>query len=647
MRVSIPWLQTFFEKPLPKLSEVADALTFHVAEVEEIEGDSFEVNVLPDRAAYLLSHRGVAKELSAILNIPLKEDPLRKALEPFPKTDELSVTIEDPEKCSRYIGALMRGVKVGPSPDWLAKLLESVGQRSINNIVDATNYVMLSLGQPLHAFDAKKLSHKDGWHIAVRSAKEGEHITGLDDVEYKLSPERLVIADANADAPIGIAGVKGGKASGIDEKTTDIIVESANFDGTTVRRTAQALKLWTDASLRFQNRPSPELAAYGMEALIALIKDIAGGTCVGVVDVDESKVPEGQQAAYGAGSSRKSKVEITLERINGLLGSSYSEKDVLNVFDRLDLSHEEKNGVFSVTPPFERRDINIPEDLVEEAGRIMGYDGISPTMLPKGGASPDQRHFCGIERIKDTLIELGFTEISTPSFNSVGEIELVNPLDIERHYLRMDLDYNMTFALTLADRVAPLVLNDSPKLFEIGNVFPKGGEHSTVCLGISGEKSETILNGFLNTLKEELGFIDGAISMRGGIGDLDGYKGATAIIDLRKVDLEALGDGYSPKYIELGPYVPFSVYPFALRDIAVWVPKGTSEGTVGAVIDGAAGELLVRRTCFDVFEKDGNVSYAFHLVFQSHERTLSEEELNSVMDAVTGALEGEKGYQVR
>src|SRR5581483_9342229 len=152
MKVSLDWLQTYFSTPLPPKEEVADALTFHVAEVEEVNGEYLDVKVLPDRAAYLLSHRGVALELSAALEKPLAQDPLRETLPEWPTTDELSISVEDPQKCLRYMGALVRGVKIGPSPEWLVRALAQVGQRSINNVVDATNYVMLNIGQPLHAF---------------------------------------------------------------------------------------------------------------------------------------------------------------------------------------------------------------------------------------------------------------------------------------------------------------------------------------------------------------------------------------------------------------------------------------------------------------------------------------------------------------
>ena len=178
MRVSLSWLQTYFEAPLPSITEVAEALTFHAFEIEDVTDATLEVKVLPDRAGYALSHRGVAKELSAILDIPMKEDLLRAPLVAHDSTPLLTVNIED-SGCTRYMGALVQGVAVGPSPAWLQTFLESVGQRSINNVVDATNFVMLGLGQPLHAFDASRLTNTDGYAIGVRASLEGETITTL------------------------------------------------------------------------------------------------------------------------------------------------------------------------------------------------------------------------------------------------------------------------------------------------------------------------------------------------------------------------------------------------------------------------------------------------------------------------------------
>lgn len=591
MKVSRNWLQKYFGTPLPKLEAVAEAFTFHAFEIEEANGDPLDVKVLPNRAADCLCHRGLASELSAILDIPLKNDPLRTPLPEFPKVDALSVTIEDPKKCLRYMGALVKGVKVGSSPMWLTEALESVGQRSINNIVDATNYVMLNIGQPLHAFDAAKLAQKDGkYAIGIRTAKESEKITTLSGEEFVLNPSVLLITDANARQAIGIAGVKGGKAAQVTEDTIDLIIESANFDGTTVRHVAQALKLFTDASLRFQNRPSPELAAYGMRDVLTLITEIAGGEVVGVVDEYPSRPVQGQE------------VSVSLAKINGVLGSSFGNEEVENVFKRLALPYMVVNDIFTITPPFERTDLAIPEDLVEEVGRIIGYDRIPATELPPISGIPDQARYRGIERVKDLLVGRGFTEISTQSFAKKGDVILANPLDKNMPALRTSLDENMKMALERAKYIAPLVLppNEKPRLFEIGMVFTKDGEQLSI-------------------------------------------KTSEPVPDLPSIQDEK---EYVPHQYRLGAYKPFSVYPFVLRDIALWVPAGTEANVIEYVIRGNAGELLVRLNQFDRFLKEERVSYAFRLVFESMERTLTDEEVNGVMKSVTEALL-KAGYTVR
>lgn len=591
MKISRNWLQTYFDKPLPDAETIADAYTFHAFEIEEAAGDMMDVKVLPNRAADCLSHLGLAKELSAILDLPIKEHSPRELPAEFPTTDKLLVTIEDPKKCVRYMGALVRGAKVGPSPAWLKEALEAVGQRSINNIVDATNYVMLNIGQPLHAFDAGKLAQKNGaYAIKVRGAREGEKITTLSGEEYALVPNIQLITDANADAPVALAGIKGGKSAEVDEHTTDLIIESANFDGTTTRRAAQALKLFTDASLRFQNRPSPGLVFPGMRNVLALIQDIAGGEVTGVVD------------EYPAPASAPAPVSVSLEKINGVLGSNFSREEVENVFKRLALPYMVVNDAFAVTPPFERTDITIPEDLVEEVGRIIGYDKVPATELPPLAGAPDQARFRGIERMKDQLVEQGFIEISTQSFAKKGDIVLANPLDKNMPALRTNLDENMNVALARAKLNAPLVLapNQKPKLFEIGTVFTKDGEHLEV------KTSEPVPG--LSEIHDE--------------------------------------PDYVPKRYELGSYKTFSAYPFVARDVAFWAPAGTEASAVEEIIRANAGELLVRLDQFDRFEKEGRVSYAFRLVFQSLERTLTDEEVNGVMERVYETLK-KAGFEVR
>ncbi len=349
MKISRAWLQKYFDKPLPPVAALAEVLTFHVFEIEEVVGETLDVKVLPDRAAYGLSHRGIAKELSAILDIPLTSDPLREPLPAWTSTDKLVIKT-DPTYVLRHTGALVRGVKVGPSPMWLKEALESVGQRSINNIVDATNYVMLNIGQPLHAFDSGKIAwDADTLRIDIRAAKEGEKITILSGEEYTLSKSMYVIADGTSGAPLDIAGLKGGLASGITEATTDLFISVGNYDGTLIRKMSQSLKLFTDASQRYQNRPSPELTAYGMRDILVLITEVAGGELVGVVDI------------YNRKPERKS-VSIIAKKVASVIGREYSDNDVADVLKRLGLSFEKQGDTFTVMPPFERNDIVIPED---------------------------------------------------------------------------------------------------------------------------------------------------------------------------------------------------------------------------------------------------------------------------------------------
>lgn len=629
MKVTRPWLQKFFDAPLPEAEAIADALTFHAFEIEGTAGELLDVNILPDRAADALSMRGIAREVAAVLPLPLSRDPLRAPLPEHPETDELSVVIEDPQKCLRYMGAIVSGVKVGPSPAWLKEALESVGQRSINNVVDATNYVMLDIGQPLHAFDAGKLAQKEGTYaIKVRGALEGEKITALTGEEYALPEDTLLITDANADAAIGIAGIKGGRAAEVTEATTDLIIEAANFEGSSIRRAAQALRLWTDASLRFQNRPSPALAAYGMRDALALITEIAGGEVRGVIDVYPAQA-----------DTANAPLSVALARVNGLLGTAYAMDEVASAFDRLGFAYATDGETFIVTPPFERRDLTIPETLVEEAGRILGLEHIPAAALPEG-AAPDQARYRGIERIKDFLVERGYTEISTQSFAAEGEVELANPLDATKPWLRASLAANMRDALARGANVAPLVLGPDPflKLFEAGTVFAASGEHLSLALGyrqISGKKYAAALGEIAQQLGDEFGLHTSILDE------------GVAEADLSAINLEALGADYQPKKVALGTYRPFSQYPFALRDVAVWTPEGTEESQIALIIEREAGELLARIDLFDRYQKDDRLSFAFRLVFQSLERTLSDADLDPLMQKVTEALNAQEGWEVR
>lgn len=316
-----------------------------------------------------------------------------------------------------------------------------------------------------------------------------------------------------------------------------------------------------------------------------------------------------------AGGFSDTTVNVSPPRINAILGSSFSEAEVADVFRRLRF-HVEKNGeVFRVAAPLPRTDIEIPEDVAEEVGRILGYDRVPATELPPTTVPVDQARFRGIERMKDQLVAEGFTEVSTQSFVKKGDIILANPLDKTKPALRISLEENLQEALTHAKQYAALILppKQKVKLFEVGSVFPKTGEYL-----------ELRMTERVPAWGEEVGTTD----------------------NLTVAKLEEYGKDYIPKQYILDAYKPFSLYPFITRDIAVWVQSGTETDRIESVIREYAGELLLRLDQFDHFEKDGKVSYAFRLIFQSHDRTLTDEEVARSMAAITTALAA-KGYEVR
>ena len=608
MKVSRLWLSKFFDNELPVAQEIADALTFHAFEIESIEkvgglrqgdeasDDVLDVKITPNRGHDSLSHRGVAKELSAILKIPLAHDPLKDVLDLSKVTDMVSVSIEDEDLCNRYCAALVKGIKVTPSPSWLKERLESIGQRSINNVVDATNFVMFNIGQPLHAFDAGQLQFKNGsYAIEVKKTKANEKIRTLDGKEYILSDSMMVISDANADVSIGIAGVKGGEKSQVHDGTVDIIIESANFNNVSVRKTAQTLKLRTDASVRFEQNLSPEFVPFAIESVVGLILKIAGGELVGYKDV-YLKIQELKE------------VSVTTKEVVSLLGGSFNEKNIIDTFERLGFSYTQKEDVFTVRPPFERLDILIPEDLIEEVGRIVGYENIPAKNLPLFERKPQiNQNFEASEQVRKNLTALGYSEVYTSVFADTGERSVLNKVDSVRPYLRDSLTPGLNEAWTLNSFNKDLLGLKEIKLFEIGTVWKDGKE----------------------------------ITMAGIVEGKEGAKEDPLSMYIKETaDYEDMPVSQNIKY------KPFSKYPFVTRDIALWVPEGTGADMVKEIILKEAGALLMRIDLFDEFKKEDKVSYAFRLIFQSFEKTLTDQEVGEIMNKINIFLK-DKGFEVR
>ncbi|OGG48130.1 hypothetical protein A2761_00660 [Candidatus Kaiserbacteria bacterium RIFCSPHIGHO2_01_FULL_51_33] len=602
MKISRSWLQSFFDAELPSVEKLAETLTFHAFEIESFEqarGDEvLDVKITPNRGHDCLSHRGIAKELSVILNVPLSRDPLASHPPLTPDSNVLTVSVENRELCPAYAAAIVENIAVGPSPGWLKERLESIGQRSINNVVDATNFMMFELGQPLHAFDMGKLADKDGmYEIAVRNAKAGEKLLSLDGKEYKLSPETLCIVDAIASVPIGIAGVKGGKSAEITKDTHDIIIESANFNAAAIRRTAQALKLRTDASVLFEHELSPEITGYGLTAAVELIVKVAGGVVEGFFDI------------YAEPEERK--ITLFASDANKILGTELTVNEIEQVLKQFAFVYEREGERFTVTSPFERLDLRIKEDLVEEIGRIVGFDKVPVTELPPFSrkAEVNKRFYWG-EQIRQELIVKGYSEVITSVFTEKGEREVLNKADSVKPYLRATLLENLTAALAKNLHMKESLGLQEIKLFEIGTVWGKS-EESTV----------------VGTISEKEGPVEVLLEEWPGLSD-------------------------TPSLYEKVPpsptthYEPLSPYPFIVRDVAIWVSVQTKEEEVHELVKEEAGRLLSKSWRFDRFEKEGKVSLAYRLVFQSFERTLTDEEVNNIMEKISAALL-KRGYTVR
>src|SRR5215813_6034979 len=403
MKISYKWIKELVDVDLPP-RDLAMKLTMAGLAVDAVEnrGDDHVLEFdLTSNRPDCLSHLGVAREAAAVSNRTLRT-PKVKLREAKAKTrDVTSVEILDPDLCPRYTARVIIGVKIGPSPDWLVERLDAMGQRSVNNVADITNYVMLEMGQPLHAFDLHQLR---GERIVVRTARSGEKITTLDGEERDLTPETLVIADA--ERPVALAGIKGGEDSGITEKTVDVLLEAAYFAPAQTRATSKALGLSTEASYRFERGTDPEIVVKASDRAAALIAEIAGGEILsGLLDVYPTKA-----ARHWIGFRRSRYSALTglpvelgeAERILRGLGFTV-EADVEN--DRL-----------RAMAPSWRVDVSIEEDLIEEVARIAGYDNLKNTLPGSAGAGAYLPGEDARRAARLTLTALGYDEAVSFSF---------------------------------------------------------------------------------------------------------------------------------------------------------------------------------------------------------------------------------------
>lgn len=648
MKISRNWLQTYFDKEIPTADKLAELFTFHAFEVEGVEKIEkttdakedvvLDVKVLPDRAHYALSHRGIAGEISTLTGLYAKEryvGPIDADITEKPKID-----IENPDFCRRYTA---RTVSVGKlpseSPIWLKNALGSIGQRSINPIVDITNYVMYDIGQPLHAFDADKVKGS----LTVRPARVGEKITLLDGREITLTAEDSVIADE--EGALVIAGAKGGKRAEISESTTRIIIESANFHPTKVRRTSTKYDIRSDSSKRFENEITPELAIHGTHNVSGLIKEMLPEAKFGpVVDNYPNKAEQTVFDFDPAYLKERLGIEIPKEKAKEILKS-------------MGILVKESGTIWNLTIPYERLDLVMREDIVEEAGRIYGYDKVIGILPPKNNSvSKILPDFFVAEKIKSTLIGLGYSEVSLYSLVEEGHIETAKPLARDKAFARNNLSKGMMACVERNALNADLLGLNTIKVFEIGRIFTEDAEKVHLVLGVSivkkikGVKAENIIDEAVKTIEKELAVEIKGKTMTNKMGNVSVLElDLEPIVKSFKAEVSADSIGIEPS--SANRYKRFSLFPFIVRDVAVFVPETVADTKVWEVIKGEiskakADDLLTRHALFDTFKKDGRISYAFRMIFQSMEKTLTDEEINNVIEAVYSGLKKER-WEVR
>jgi phenylalanyl-tRNA synthetase beta chain len=621
MKYSYNWLQKHIEEKLPEVESLKETIIFGAFEVESVEkiGDDtvMDIKVLPDRTHDCLSHYGMAREIAGLCKLTLKALELTAL-----PTMDLKTPVEiKSDLCRRYIAIKMDGVKVGPSPEWLKTALETIGQKSINNIVDATNFVLFDRGQPVHAFDSANV---DGG-IIVRLAKEGEKIITLSGEEKELKPDMLVIADYIG--PLAIAGVKGGKNAEVKSadseaspepdprvlgsvqpdhsdtgsgsaSTTSIVIEIGNFDPVSVRKTSRSLGLVTDASKRFENDLSTSVASDAAMQVVALIKDIAGGEVVGVYEHFPHK-PE------------QTKISFTLADITRLLGPAITSTSIDEVFfTRYKYEYKKEGDTYTLTVPYERLDLTGPHDIAEELGRVIGYDTISPSALPFAPVVAHSPLYTAMRAAKAWLVHDGYREVQTYTFIKKGEVYVARgPKD--KSALRTNLSEGLKAAYDMNKLNAPLVGLSDIKLFEIGTVFLADKEEIRVATVANGNVMETTLEVYIDEHK----------------------------IVVENTTLETVPSTQMFK--------PWSVYPFVVRDIAVWVPDEAGEKKLADIVTSFATEYSLQApVLFDRFAKDGKTSLAYRFVFQAMDKTLTEADVEKVFSKLVGQVT-DAGFTIR
>jgi phenylalanyl-tRNA synthetase beta chain len=651
--------------------------------ISSVLGDAiFDLDLTPNRPD-LLSVLGVAREVAAVSDTKVREPIIDYHATGKPINGRARVTVEAPDLCPRYVAALIERVEIGESPAWMRERLLAAGLRPINNVVDITNYAMLELGQPMHAFDFDKLADN---RIIVRRASPGEKLTLLDGSDRELGPEILVIADAKE--AIGVAGVMGGANSEVTAETRNVLLESANFDGPSIRRTRQALKVETDASKRFEKGLSIQMPPIAAQRAVKLLVDICGGRAAeGLLDVARVK-------------PKDVKITLTQERLERIIGIDLPSGRVRQVLEALGFGCRwVPPDHYIVRVPYWRTDVSIPDDVVEEVARIVGYDELPTTQLRGELPHWERRPLRDLrERSREVLAAAGLQEVITYSLTDLPTLRKVlppeelatapplhvaNPMSHEFEYARTTLRGSVlaTLAKNLRLGGGGLV-----SLYEIARIYlPRDGdlphEIESVCVVVSGQKpdrwgqpSPAEVAGFFDA-KAHLEHLVGALRVPaeyretvdfaylpgrtaevvvngtrvGLVGQV--HPRVSAAFDIKddvamaELDLEAL----LPHVPETVHYEPISPYPSVEEDLAIIVDENVPAADAIKII--RSSDLVRSVRVFDVY-KDPPIpkrkkSLAFSISFQSPTRTLSDAEVARERGRIVERLRHELRAELR
>lgn len=678
MLFSYNWLQEFIKGKLPAAEKLAELFASHVFEIESVEkkGDDWilDVSVLPQRGD-CLSHEGLAREIAAITG---------KEFQGIQKTsfkvqkgmiDQLRVSIAAKKLVPRYSALVLEDVVVAPSPQWMQERLAVLGINSINNVVDITNLVMREVGQPLHAFDFNEIQ---GHAMNVRESRKEERIALLDDTELTLPQGVLIIEDGKE--IIDLAGIRGGKSTMIKKNTKNIVLQAASFDRQSIYKAKKKLGYGTDAADFYSHELDPNMTTKALERALHFILKFGGGRVVQSIDLYPVK--------------RNPKiVPFTPDAVRRLLGIKIEDRKIKEILSGLGFLVSAKN----VKVPTWRQDVTIPEDVVEEIGRMYGYKNIEGA-FPQAHILPPEPNMerAWQDQIQNSLKEAGCTEVYNYSFigkkdtsllgyaehDLVKLVELENPISADFEYMRDSL---------LPNLIKNVVVNEKGfgkgiKLFEIGKVFeksPKGfSEQQTlgiVCAVPNTTKDQGfyILKGIADVVFSHLGIGDlwydnfQATPVRGRsflwnmprtaeikIGDKEfGFMGEISprIASLYKIGMRVVGlevnlTALLEHALEEREYSPPSKFPATLRDIAIVVPYDVKVEQILNVMETSGGILVADIDLFDMYEGqelgEDQKSLAFHMVYQANDRTLTNKEVDAVHHKIINALK-EQGWNVR